>query len=250
MAKNKKNKKVIQKAVEVVAPPESNKPAAETTTEPNSTATPEAQQQPAPTPFEPTNEEPPLSGSTSVPDQNVEAVQDNPTELEPSTVAESTSKSETAQLDHVDMSTAAPEEQTVTSMGESQSHLPTEEEPRLSVIEAEEQSHTGPSDASEILPEAPVVTASEESNTLLDGESQAEIDGARPLELPSSTITESVVTESEIIDTNQTGVEAPVTVDANNGSSHLEGINPTEVEIEAERSHEYVRAPSYSLPLN
>jgi hypothetical protein len=255
MAK-KKSKKTTQKQVEVETPLESIKPVAATSTEPDSTATPEAEPQPTPTPLEAANDEAPLSGSTPVPDQNVEAVQDHPIELEPSTVAESTIKSEETQpstLDHVDESTAAPEELTVVSMGESQSHVPTEEEPQPSAIEAEALSHIGPSDASEILPEAvadPVITASEEPDTLLNGESQAEADGAQPAELPSLTVTESVVTDREILDDNQPDIEAPVTVESHDDPSHLEGTISTKADVDTEQPYEYARILNCTLPLD
>jgi hypothetical protein len=251
MAK-KKSKKTTQKQVEVETPPESIKPVAATSTDPNSTATPEAEQQPAPTSFEATNDEPALSGSTAVPDQNVEAVQGNPSELEPSTAAESTVEGEETQsseVDHVDISTAASEELTIASMGESQSHLATEEEPEPPVIETEALSHNGPSDISEILLEtvaAPVVTASEEPNTLLDGELQADIDGAQPTAPPSSAVAESVVTDREILDDNQPDVEAPVTVE----SHDLEGTNSTKAEVEIKHPYEYARNLNCTLPLN
>jgi hypothetical protein len=238
MAK-KKSKKSLQKQVEVGTPLESIKPVAATSTEPNSTSTPEAEQ-PTPTPFEAANDEVPLSGSPTVPDPNVEAVQDHPMELEPSTVAESTIESDTRQpskLDHVDLSTAPPEDLTVASMGESQSHVPTEEETQPSVTEAEALSHTGPSDASEVLPETvavSVVTASEESNTLLDG--------AQPAEPPSLTIEESVVTDREILHDNQPDIEAPVTVVSHDDPSHLESTISTEADVDTEQPHEYALA--------
>jgi hypothetical protein len=254
MAK-KKSKKSSQKQAEVATPLESIKPVAATTTEPDSTSPPEAQQEPAPTPLEPANDEPSLGGSTSLPDHNLEAAQDNPTELEPSTVAESTTKSditlEPSELDHVDMSTApaAPKEQTVVPMGESQSHVPNEEEHQLSTIEAEEPSHIGPSDASEITPEgveALAEAAPEDSNTPLEGEPQPELGGEQPAEMTSSTAEEDVVINGEVLDT-QTGVDAPVTADSSDDPSHPEGTETVEAEAETQQPHEYVRIPNYTL---
>jgi hypothetical protein len=258
MAK-KKNKKPSPKQAEVATPLENIEPAPATTTEPDSTSPPEAQQQPAPTSLEPANEEPSSGGSIHLHDHNLEAVQDNPTELEPSTAAESGTKSETTQplmVDHVDSSKAELEEQTAVSMGESQSHVPTEEEPQPSTIEAEEHARdNGASDPSEILPEAveaAVVTASEESDAQLDvdGEPQAEVDAELPTEVPSLTAEEGIISNSEVLDADQTGTEDPVTVDSGVDPSHLQAAETTEVDAEAQHSHEYVGVPNCNLLLN
>jgi hypothetical protein len=249
MAK-KKSKKSSLKQTEVATPLESSQPAASTTTDPDSTSPPEAQQQPAPTPLEPANGEPSSSGSTHLHDHNLEAVQDKPTELEPSMVAESATNSETTQpleVGHVDISTAALDDQTVVSMGESQSHVPTEEEPQPSIIETEDQAHNAAPDAPEVLPEAvvaPVVTASEANTPLdVDGEPQAEVDAELPTE-------EVMIPDGETLDTDQAGAEGPVPADSNDGPSHLEGAETTEAEFEAEQANEYVGIPNCILVFN
>jgi hypothetical protein len=258
MAK-KKSKKPSSKQTDVATPLENIKPAPATTTEPDSTSPPEAQQQPAPTPLDPANEEPSLGGSTHLHDHNLEAVQDNPTELEPSTAAESATKSETTQpleVGHVDLSTAELEEQTAVSMGESHSHVSTEEEPQPSTIEAEEHSRdNGVSNPSEILPEAveaAVVTASEESNVQLhvNGEPQADVDAELPTEVPSLTAEEGIISNSEVFDADQTGAEEPVTVDSGVVPSHLLAAETTEVDAEVQQSQEYVGVPNCNLLLN
>jgi hypothetical protein len=115
MAK-KKNKKNTQKQVEVVSPPEELKAVNTTATEEPS-ANEEAEQQLPPPPVDaPTNNEIPVAGSTSIPDHDLEASQDTPSEDQTSMVAEALHNGETAEPsvdDHVHMSEASPEEEPV-----------------------------------------------------------------------------------------------------------------------------------------
>jgi hypothetical protein len=231
MAK-KKNKKNTQKQVEVVSPPEELKAVNTTATEEPS-ANEEAEQQLPPPPVDaPTNNEIPVAGSTSIPDHDLEASQDTPSEDQTSMVAEALHNGETAEPsvdDHVHMSEASPEEEPVEPITDAELAAP------VSEPEVEKPSATEPHKIEEV--EQPLTELPDDSQAVpedvLGPEAQDEPAAPEVVEPTPTAVVEDPITESEPVDTSQTEVDAPLPVDLEDGAVHLEDAASTEPDVAA-----------------
>lgn len=244
MAK-KKGKKNNQKQVEVVSPPENLKAVNTTATE-ESSANEEAQQQTLPPPDDAPNNETLVTGSTSVPDHNIEAIQDTPSEDKASMVAKTSDNGETTEPvedDHVHASEVAPEEDTVPSNADSEliaaapedkAGKPSAAEPHG--IKEAEQPPTVLSDDSEAVLESndPTELTSETiSDDLLQPEHQDESFTPKAVEPTLPAVVEIPVTEIEPLDTAQAEVDAPLPADPKDGAPNLEDTASTEPAVAA-----------------
>jgi hypothetical protein len=214
----------------VLSPPEELKAVNTTATEEPS-ANEEARKQSPPPPVDAPNDEIPVAGSTSVPDHDLEATQDTPSEDQTSMVAETLNNGGTTEPpvdDHVHMSEAAPEDEPVAPITDTEPLAPAPEP------ELEEPPAAEPHEIKEA--EQPLTVLPDDSPAIPEGVSQPEQDESAAPEVVESTppaVAESSVAEVDALDTAQPEADAPLPVDLEGDAIHLENAASTEPDVAA-----------------